>query len=98
MHKSKDPEQNHAHLNMATGTTTGAGEGAGSGAGELSGDEDLLVEEDVKQKPPKIPKTSIWGTTDEESEQSQVISLTWCLSVVVPRVHTFSFSSPSFSC
>ena len=49
---------------MATGTSTGAG--------ELSGDEDLLVEEDVKQKPPKMPKTSIWDTTDEESEQSQV--------------------------
>ena len=46
---------------------------------ELSGDEDLLVEKDVKQKPTKIPKTSIWDTTDEESVQSQVISLTWCL-------------------
>ena len=64
MHKHKSPEQNHAHLNMATGTTTGAG--------ELSGDEDLLVEEDVKQKPAKIPKTSIWDTTDEESVQSLV--------------------------
>ena len=51
---------------MATITTTGAG------VGELSGDEDLLVEEDVKQKPVKMPKTSIWDTTDEESEQSQV--------------------------
>ena len=77
---------------MAT-VTTATSETA---EGELFGDEDLLVEEDVKQKPPKMPRTSIWDTTDEESEQSQV-SLTWCLSVV-PRVHTFSFSSPSFSC
>ena len=55
---------------MATITTTGAG--ARAGVGELSGDEDLLVEEDVNQKPVKIPKTSIWDTTDEESEQLQV--------------------------
>ena len=58
----------HAHFNMAT-VTTATSETA---EGELSGDEDLLVEEDVKQKPAKIPKTSIWDTTDEESEQSQV--------------------------
>ena len=53
---------------MAT-VTTATSETA---EGELSGDEDLLVEEDVKQKPPKMSKTSIWDTTDEESEQSQV--------------------------
>ena len=62
----------HAHFNMATVTTATSETAEGSAEGELSGDEDLLVEEDVKQKPPKIPKTSIWDTTDEESEQSQV--------------------------
>ena len=51
---------------MAT-VTTATSETAG---GELSGDEDLLVEEDVKRKPPKMPRTSIWDTTDEESQVS----------------------------
>ncbi|XP_011405401.2 PREDICTED: mutS protein homolog 5 [Amphimedon queenslandica] len=36
-------------------------------------DEDQLGEGDVVQKPSKIPKTSIWDTTDEESIQSQLI-------------------------
>ena len=62
----------HAHFNMATVTTATSETESETAEGELSGDEDLLVEEDVKQKPPKIPKTSIWDTTDEESEQSQV--------------------------
>ena len=48
----------HAHFNMATVTTV-TSETAEGDLGELSGDEDLLVEEDVKQKPPKMPKTSI---------------------------------------
>ena len=64
-----------------------------TGAGELSGDEDRLVEEDVKQKLPKMLKTSIWDTTDDESEQSQVISLTFSLCCSITCSHFLLLSS-----